>query len=188
MHVQGLKVVMPATPFDMVGLLKTAIRDDDPVVFLEHKAMYNNKGPVPTEEYLLPFGKADVKRKGTDFTIVATGRMVLYSLEAAERLAGEGISVEIVDPRTLVPLDKETICNSVIKTGYAAVVSEDCLTAGVSAEIAAIINEEVFDQLDHPVVRIAALNVPIPYNRALERAAVPSPQLIEETIKHILNA
>jgi pyruvate/2-oxoglutarate/acetoin dehydrogenase E1 component/TPP-dependent pyruvate/acetoin dehydrogenase alpha subunit len=186
MHVPGLKVVMPATPFDMTGLLKTAIRDDDPVIFLEHKAIYNSKGLVPQNEYLLPFGKADIKRTGTDLTIVATSRMVLYSLEAAIELAAEGINVEVIDPRTLVPLDKETICGSVAKTGFAVIVSEDCITAGVSAEIASILNEEVFDQLDHPVVRLAGLDVPIPYNRALERASIPSVESISSTVKRIL--
>ncbi|HUV08896.1 MAG TPA: dehydrogenase E1 component subunit alpha/beta, partial [Spirochaetia bacterium] len=186
MHVPGLKVVMPATPYDMVGLLKTAIRDDDPVVFLEHKALYNLKGPVPEQEYLLPFGRADIKRKGTDLTVVATSRMVLYALEAADLLAAEGISIEIVDPRTLVPLDKETICNSVTKTGYAVVVSEDCITAGVSAEISSVIYEEVFDQLDHPVVRVAGLDVPIPYNRKLERMSVPSVESIRSAVKRTL--
>ena len=186
MHVPGLKVVMPATPFDMIGLLKTAIRDDDPVIFLEHKAMYNMKGLVPRDEYLLPFGRADIKRKGSDLTIVATSRMVIFCLEAADKLAAEGISVEVIDPRTLVPFDKETICNSVSKTGFAIVVSEDCITAGVSAEIASIINEEVFDQLDHPVIRLAGLNVPIPYNRTLEHSSIPSVDSIMSTVKKIL--
>ena len=186
MHVPGLKVVMPATPFDMIGLLKTAIRDEDPVIFLEHKAMYNNKGLVPGVEYLLPFGRADIKRAGTDLTIVATSRMVVYSLEAAQELGSEGISVEVIDPRSLVPLDRETICESVAKTGYAVVVSEDCITAGVSAEITATITEEVFDQLDHPVVRVAGMNVPIPYNRTLERAAVPSVESICSAVKNTL--
>ena len=186
MHVPGLKVVMPSTPFDMVGLLKTAIRDEDPVIFLEHKAMYNQKGLVPADEYLLPFGRADIKRTGTDLTIVATARMVSYSLEAADKLAEEGISVEVIDPRTLVPLDKKTICDSVAKTGYAVVVSEDCISAGVSAEIASIISEEVFDQLDHPVVRLAGLNVPIAYNRKLERFSIPSAESIFRTVKRTL--
>lgn len=186
MHVPGLKVAMPATPFDMVGLLKTAIRDDDPVIFLEHKAMYNLKGLVPVQEYLLPFGKADIKRAGSDLTIVATSRMVLFSLEAAQILAADGINVEVIDPRTLVPLDKETICDSAAKTGHVVVVSEDCITAGVSAEIASVISEEVFDQLQGPVVRLAGLNTPIPYNRTLEQAAVPSVQSICKTVKHTL--
>lgn len=186
MHVPGLKVVMPATPFDMVGLLKTAIRDDDPVVFLEHKAVYNIQGPVPRREYLLPFGRADIKRAGSNLTLVATGRMVLYCLEAAEMLSAEGISVEVVDPRTLVPLDRDTICESVRKTGFAVVVSEDCITAGVSAEISSVINEEVFDDLDHPVVRVAAENVPIPYNRTLEHASVPSVDSICRAVRQTL--
>ncbi len=174
MHAPGLKVVMAATPLDIVGLLKTAIRDDDPVIFLEHKAMYNCKGLVPVGEYLLPFGRAHVKRKGSDITVVATSRMVVYSLEAAAQLAREGISVEVIDPRTLVPLDKETICQSVAGTGRAIVVSEDCQTCGVAAELAAMITEEVFDSLDGPVVRLAGLDVPIAYHRGLERLSVPS--------------
>ena len=186
MHVPGLKVVMPATPLDMIGLLKTAIRDDDPVIFLEHKALYNTKGLVPAAEYLLPFGRADIKRPGSDLTIVATSRMVLYSLAAAEKLAQEGISVEVIDPRTLVPLDRETICRSVSNTGFCVVVSEDCLTCGVAAEISAVITEEVFDDLDHPVVRLAGKDVPIPYNRTLEQAAVPSVETIYRTVKHTL--
>lgn len=186
MHVPGLKIVLPSAPFEILGLLKTAIRDDDPVVFLEHKAMYNVRGPVPIEEFLLPFGRAAIKRTGSDITVVSTSRMVMYSLQAADELAAEGLQVEVIDPRTLVPLDKETICNSVAKTGLAIVVSEDCLTAGVSAEIAAMITEEVFDQLDHPVVRLAGLNVPIPYNRTLERAAVPSVASIVKAVKTVL--
>jgi 2-oxoisovalerate dehydrogenase E1 component len=186
MHAPGLKVAMPATPLDMIGLLKTAVRDDDPVVFLEHKAIYNHRGQVPEGEYLLPFGRADIKRTGNDLTIVATSRMVLYALEAAQALQKEGISVEVVDPRTLVPLDRETILNSVARTGYAIVVSEDCITAGVSAEIASVIHEEVFDQLDHPVIRVAGLDVPIPYNRTLERASVPSVDSICTAVKRAL--
>lgn len=186
MHTPGLKVVMPATPFDMIGLLKTAIRDNDPVIFLEHKALYNSKGLVPRDEYLLGFGRADIKRAGTDLTIITTSRMVLYSLEAAEKLALEGIIVEVIDPRTLVPLDKETICNSVAKTGYAVVVSEDCLRCGVASEIAAVISEEIFDELDHPVIRLTGKNVPIPYNRKLEAGAVPSVESVYKTVKRTL--
>ncbi|MDY6913134.1 MAG: dehydrogenase E1 component subunit alpha/beta [Planctomycetota bacterium] len=186
MHVPGLKVVMPATPFDMIGLLKTAIRDEDPVIFLEHKALYNTKGLVPVEEYLLPFGRADVKRAGTDITIVATSRMVLYSLEAAGQLAAEGISAEVIDLRTLVPLDKEKICSSVAKTGFALVVSEDCRRGGVASEISTIINETVFDELDHAVVRLTGRDVPIPYNRTLERAAVPSVQDVCNMVRRTL--
>lgn len=186
MHTPGLKVVMPSTPFDMIGLLKTSIRDNDPIIFLEHKALYNTKSQVPVDEYLLPFGRADIKRTGSDLTIIATSRMVLYSLEAAEKLAQEGIEVEIIDPRTLVPLDKETICNSVAKTGFAVVVSEDCQRAGVASELSAVITETVFDELDGPVVRLSGKNNPIPYNRQLERASVPSVETIYRTVKRTL--
>ena len=186
MHVPGLKVVLPSTPYDLLGLFKTAVRDEDPVVFLEHKSMYNNKGLVPQQEYLLPFGKADIKRQGQDVTIIATSRMVMFSLEAAQILEQQGISVEIVDPRCLVPFDTETILTSVAKTGRAVVVSEDCLTAGVSAEISSIINENIFDELDCPVKRVAARNVPIPYNRTLEQACVPSVQGIVNAVNQML--
>ena len=186
MHTPGLKVVLPSTPYDMLGLLKTAIRDADPVVFLEHKSMYNNKGQVPKTEYLLPFGKADIKRSGNDITIIATSRMVIYSLEAAELLAQQGISTEVIDPRCLVPLDSETILNSVARTGKALVVCEDCLTAGVSGEISAMISENIFDELDGPVKRLAARNVPIPYNRALEKSCIPSVDDIVRTVRTML--
>jgi 2-oxoisovalerate dehydrogenase E1 component len=185
-HTPGLKVVMPSTPYDLLGLLKTAVRDPDPVIFLEHKSMYNNKGLVPKQEYLIPFGKADIKRQGTDITIVATSRMVIFSLEAAEILQKQGISVEVIDPRTLVPLDSETILSSVAKTGKALVVSEDCLTAGISAELSALITENIFDELDGPVVRLAARNVPIPYNRQLEQTCVPSVKRIVESVRQML--
>jgi 2-oxoisovalerate dehydrogenase E1 component len=186
MHVPGLKVVLPATPYDVVGLLKAAIRDPDPVIFLEHKSMYNNKGLVPQQEYLLPFGKADIKRPGKDVTIIATSRMVVYSLEAAELLMQRGVSVEVIDPRCLVPLDTDTILASVARTGKAVVVSEDCLTAGVSAELAALIAENIFDELDAPVLRLAGRNVPIPYNRKLEQACVPSVEKIVQGVSHLL--
>ena len=183
MHTPGLKVVLPSTPYDMIGLLKTAIRDPDPVIFLEHKSMYNEKGMVPQQEYFLPFGKADIKRSGTDLTIIATSRMILYSLEAAEILAKKNISVEVIDPRTLVPLDTQTILESVARTGKAIVVSEDCVTAGVSAELSAMITENIFDELDGPVLRLAGRNVPIPYNRKLEQASVPSVQNIVDAVE-----
>jgi pyruvate dehydrogenase E1 component beta subunit len=186
MHLPGLKVVMPSTPSDVAGLLKAAIRDDDPVIYLLHKALFNFKGPVPTDEYLLPFGKANIGRTGSDITIIATSRMALYSLQAAEELALSGVSAEVVDPRTLLPLDKETICGSVAKTGHALVVSEDCQTCGVASEIATIISERVFDELDHSVVRLTGMDVPIPYNRTLEQAAVPSVEKICETVLRML--
>jgi len=183
MHVPGLKVVMPSNPYDAKGLLKAAIRDDNPVVFVEHKVQYNSKGPVPTEEYIIPLGVADIKRDGQDITVVATGRMVEFSLQAAEKLTEEGIDVEVVDPRTLVPLDIATISSSVKKTGRVLVVTEDCKTAGVSAELSASIIEECFDDLDLPIQRLSGLNTPIPYAPILERASVPSVEGIMETIR-----
>ena len=153
---------MPSTPFDAKGLLKTCIRDDNPVMFIEHKVLYRTSGEVPESEYTVPLGVADVKREGTDVTIVAYSRMVLRALEAAEELAKEGISAEVVDPRTLKPLDIDTIINSVKKTSRAVVVSEEYRNCGVGAEIAAQIMEKTFDYLDAPVTRIAGEDVPPP--------------------------
>ena len=173
-HVPGLKVVMPSTPYDAKGLLVASIRDDNPVIFVEHKLLYKTKGPVPEEEYIIPLGTADVKRTGRDLTIVATSIMVPRVLEAAETLAGEGIDVEVVDPRTLKPLDEETIFSSVIKTGKVLIAHEACKTGGAGAEIAARIAEsEAFDYLDAPIKRLAGLDIPVPYNRNLERRMVP---------------
>jgi len=173
-HVPGLKVVMPSTPYDAKGLLVASIRDDNPVIFVEHKLLYKTKGPVPEEEYTIPLGTADVKRTGRDLTIVATSIMVPRVLEAAETLAGEGIDVEVVDPRTLKPLDEETIFSSVIKTGKVLIAHEACKTGGAGAEIAARIAEsEAFDYLDAPIKRLAGLDIPVPYNRNLERRMVP---------------
>lgn len=174
-HVPGLKVVQPATPYDAKGLLKSAIRDDNFVIFLEHKLLYATRGPVPEEEYLIPLGQADVKRPGSDVTIVATSRMVLLALEAAAELARDGIEAEVIDPRTLVPLDERTIIESVIKTGRLVVVHEAVRRAGYGAEIAAAIAEsEAFDYLDAPIQRVAAANTPVPYARSLEDAMLPS--------------
>lgn len=173
-HVPGLKVVMPSTPYDAKGLLVASIRDDNPVIFVEHKLLYKTKGPVPEEEYTIPLGTADVKRTGRDLTIVATSIMVPRVLEAAETLAGEGIDVEVVDPRTLKPLDEETIFRSVIKTGRVLIAHEACKTGGAGAEIAArIVESEAFDYLDAPIKRLAGLDIPVPYNRNLERRMVP---------------
>ncbi len=159
-HIPGLKVVMPSTPYDAKGLLKAAIRDDNPVIFLEHKMCYNTiKGPVPTQEYLLPLGVADVKREGQDVTLVAISRMVHVALAAAETLARDGISAEVVDPRTIRPLDKATILKSAIKTGRAVVIDEGHLSYGVTAEIAALIADDAFDYLDAPVKRVAARTI-----------------------------
>jgi pyruvate/2-oxoglutarate/acetoin dehydrogenase E1 component len=173
-HVPGLKVVMPSTPYDVKGLLLSSIRDNNPVVFVEHKLLYKTKGPVPEEEYTIPLGVAEVKRPGRDLTIVATSIMVPRALQAAEALAEEGIEAEIVDPRTLQPLDDETIVGSIIKTGRALIAHEACKTGGVGAEIAAtIVESEAFNYLDAPIKRLAGLDIPVPYNRNLERHMVP---------------
>lgn len=173
-HVPGLKVVQPATAYDAKGLLHAAIEDNNPVMFYEHKLCYKTSSDVPEGKYTIPLGVADIKRQGTDITIVATGIMVHKALEAAEKLAAEGIEVEVVDPRTIVPLDKQTIIDSVKKTGRAIVVTEAVKRSGFSAELASVIVEnESFDFLDAPVVRLAGEEVPIPYHPDLERMAVP---------------
>ncbi len=173
-HVPGLKVVMPTTPYDAKGLLISAIRDNNPVLFIEHKLLYKTKGEVPEEMYAIPLGESDVKRKGTDLTIVATSIMVSRALEAAEKLAAEGIEVEIVDPRTLRPLGAETIIQSVKKTGKVLIVHEAVKTGGFGGELAAVIAEsEAFGYLDAPIVRLAGREMPVPYNRNLELHTVP---------------
>jgi len=186
MHVPGLQVAVPSIPYDAKGLLKTAIRNDNPVIFCEHKLLYPITGPVPDEEYTLPFGVADIKREGNDVTIVATLYMVHKALKAAEELEKDGISVEIVDPSTLVPLDKETIINSVKKTGRVVIVTEDCKTAGVSAEIAAVIAEEALDYLDAPIKRVANPDVPIPFSPPLESFVIPDEKSIIEVVKEVV--
>lgn len=186
MHVPGLQVAVPSTPYDAKGLLKTAIRNDNPVIFCEHKLLYPIVGPVPEEDYTVPFGVADLKREGTDVTIIATLYMVHKSLNAAEALQKEGINVEVVDPRTLVPLDKETILNSVKKTGRVVIVTEDCKTAGVSAEIAAIIAEEALDYLDAPIKRVTTPDVPIPFSPPLEQYVIPDEKRIVKAVKEVV--
>jgi len=185
-HVPGIFVVMPSTPFDAKGLLKACIRDDNPVMFIEHKMLYRTEGEIPDQEYTVPLGVADVKREGEDVTIIAYSRMVHFALEAAEELAEEGISAEVVDPRTLKPLDIGTIVNSVKKTNRAVVVYEGYRTCGVGAEIAALIMEKAFDYLDAPVVRVAGEDVPIPMSPVLEDAAIPSKEKIIEAVKKII--
>jgi 2-oxoisovalerate dehydrogenase E1 component len=175
-HIPGLIVIQPSTPYDAKGLLKSAIRDDNPVVFVEHKLLYNTSGPVPDEEYLIPIGVADVKRAGDDVTIVATSRMVLFALQAAETLAAQGIQAEVIDPRTLKPLDVETIVGSVEKTGRLVVVSEGHRTGGFTAEVAARVQREAFDWLDAPIMQVATEDVPLPYNGRLELEAIPTEQ------------
>lgn len=186
MHMPGLKCVIPSTPYDAKGLLKTAIRDDDPVMFFEHKLLYQIKGMVPKEEYLIPFGKADIKREGDDVTVVATAFMVHKALKVAEELEKDGISVEVIDPRTIVPLDKDSIIKSVKKTGRLIVVDEDYERCGFASEIMAIVSSEAFDFLDAPLKRVSTPNVPIPYSPILEKEIIPNEQLIKEAIKSVL--
>jgi pyruvate/2-oxoglutarate/acetoin dehydrogenase E1 component len=186
MHVPGLLVAMPSTPYDAKGLLKTAIRGDNPVFFCEHKLLYPVKGEVPEAEYAIPFGVADVKREGSDVTIVATSYMVHKALEAAEMLEKEGISSEVVDPRTLTPLDGQAIVRSVKKTGRIVVVSEDCKTAGVSAEIAAFVAEEALDYLDAPIKRLAEPDTPIPFSPTLEQYVIPNEKTIVKAVKDVV--
>jgi pyruvate dehydrogenase E1 component beta subunit len=180
-HVPGLKVVMPSTPYDAKGLLKASIRDDNPVIFLEDKLSYDVKGPVPDEDYTIPLGMADVRREGKDVTLIGTSSMVRAALQAADALALEGIDAEVVDPRCLKPLDKETILASVRKTNRAVVIDGGCLSYGITAEIASIIADEAFFYLDAPVKRIGATDVPIPMAPPLEFATVPTAEQVMET-------
>ncbi|MFO7928788.1 MAG: alpha-ketoacid dehydrogenase subunit beta [Candidatus Humimicrobiaceae bacterium] len=182
-HVPGLKVVMPSTPYDAKGLLKTAVRDDNPVMFIEQKMIYLNKGEVPEKEYSIPFGQADIKREGNDVTIFAYSNMVLESLKAAEELEKEGISCEVVDPRTLVPLDEDTLINSVKKTNHLVIVSEACERGSIASDICAKVNTLAFDWLDAPIKIVAGLNTPIPYNSTLEQACVPHKEDIIKAVK-----
>jgi 2-oxoisovalerate dehydrogenase E1 component beta subunit len=186
-HIPGLKVIVPSTPRDARGLLRTAIRDEDPVLFFEHKKMYRSvRGDVPDDDYVIPFGKAQVTRPGSNLTIVAYGLMAHYALEAADRVADDGISVEVVDVRSLRPLDKETILGSVRKTGKALVVYEDNRFGGYGAEICATIAEEAFDYLDGPVTRVAGPDVPgVPYNHVLEDWFMVNPDKIEAAVRRL---
>ena len=185
-HVPGLVVVAPATPYDAKGLLVSAIRDDNPVIFLEHKALYATKGAVPEAPYAIPLGKADVKRAGTDVTLVATQAMVSRALAAAGDLEKDGVSVEVIDPRTLVPLDEATILASVARTGRLVIAHEAVKRGGWGAELAALVAEHALDVLDAPIVRVAARNVPMPYNDSLERATIPSQQDIAAAIRGMM--
>lgn len=185
-HTPGLEIAMPSTPYDAKGLLKTAIRNDNPVMFFEHKLLYPIEGPVPEEEYTVPFGVADVKRDGEDVTLVATLYMVHKALAVAERLSKQGIDLEVIDPRTLFPLDKKTLINSVKKTGRIAIVTEDCKTGGVSAEIAAIVAEEALDYLDAPIKRVAEPDTPIPFSPPLEQFVLPDEERIIKAVKEIV--
>jgi pyruvate dehydrogenase E1 component beta subunit len=169
----GIRVVIPSTPYDAKGLLKASIRNNDPVLFIEHEMLYSTKGPVPDGEYLIPLGEADVKRPGSDLTIIAWSKMVLEALRAAETLAGEGIEAEVLDPRTLDPLDWEAIMGSVARTRRCVVAEEGWRNVGVGAEIAARLQEQLFHELEAPVQRVAAADVPLPYSKNLEQAALP---------------
>ncbi len=184
-HIPGLKVALPSSAYEAKGLLKTAIRDDNPVVIFEDKLMYNDKAPVPEEEYLLPFGQAAVLREGKDVTLVATSSMVQVCQKAAELLETDGISAEVIDPRTIVPLDEDTIVGSVKKTSRAVVVDEGHQSYGVTAEIAARIADKAFYHLDAPVQRIGAMDVPVPFSPALEDLTVPAPEKVAERARKL---
>jgi len=186
MHTPGLKVAVPSTAYDAKGLLKTAIRGDDPVMFFEHKLCYTTKSLIPEEEYLIPFGNADIKREGSDITVFATFWMVHQALKAAETLAKKGVEVEIIDPRTLVPLDKQSILRSVKKTGRILIVEEDCKTCGIGAEIAAIVAEEAFDYLESPIKRLAEPDTPIPFSPVLENYVIPNEKTIVKSIEELI--
>jgi pyruvate dehydrogenase E1 component beta subunit len=183
----GLKVVAPATPYDAKGLLRSAIRDDDPVIFIESLPLYDTKGEVPAnEDYTVPIGVADVKREGDDVTVVAYSRMTVIAMQVAQALEKEGVSVEVVDLRSLRPLDRPTLVNSVKKTGRAVIIEEDWRSYGVGAELAATIQEEAFDYLDAPVLRVAGLEVPLPYAEQLSRASKPNAQDLKDAIYRVL--
>jgi pyruvate dehydrogenase E1 component beta subunit len=185
-HIPGLVVAMPSTPKDAKGLLKSAIRDDNPVIFMENEILYNLKGEVPDEEYHIPLGLGDVKRQGKDVTLVAWSRSVVTSMAAAKALADEGIEAEVVDPRTLRPLDDDFIFESVRKTGRCVVVEEGWRMAGFGAEIADRVQRECFDALDAPIVRVTAADVPMPYAKVLEKAYLPQPERVIEAVHQVL--
>jgi pyruvate/2-oxoglutarate/acetoin dehydrogenase E1 component len=186
-HVPGLLVVMPSTPYDAKGLLKTAIRDNNPIMFIEHKLLYTEEGEIPDTEYTIPFGEADIKREGEDVTIVATSRMVLKVLEAAETLSDEGIEAEVLDPRTLVPLDTEAILNSVRKTNRLIIAHEAVGRAGFGAEIAALVAREAFDYLDAPIERVAAAPVPVPFAPVMENYVIPNTERVIEAARKLVH-
>ncbi len=185
-QVPGLKVVAPATPYDARGLLRTAFQDQNPVIYVEHSLLYGKRGPVPEEPYAIPFGQADIKRSGKHVTIVAYLRMLHVSLEAADLLAEQGIEAEIIDLRTLRPLDMDTVVESVRRTGRAIVVEEGWKTGGFGAEVASSIMTEAFDYLDAPVERVAGKEIPMPYNRELEQAAIPNATEVVAAVKALL--
>ncbi len=187
MAIKGLKIVAPSNPYDAKGLLKAAIRDDNPVAYLTHKRLGGRRtAPIPDEEYLVPLGQADIKREGKDVTVVATAFMVSQALAAAETLAAEGISLEVIDPRTLVPLDTETILASVRKTGRLVIISEEPRTGSWAAEVAATVAEEAFDYLDAPIRRVCAPDTPVPFAPVLERFWMPDAERLVATVRQLL--
>jgi acetoin:2,6-dichlorophenolindophenol oxidoreductase subunit beta len=187
MHFPGIKVINPSTPYDAKGLMLAAIRDPNPVCFVEHKVLYKTKGEVPEDDYTLPIGVAEIKRPGRDITVVANNVMVIKALSIAERLAKDGIEVEVIDPRTLLPLDTETIIQSVMRTGRLLVVHEACQTGGWAGEvIACVVGSQAFDYLDTPVRRLGGKDIPIPYNRILEKYAIPQDDEIEQEIRDMV--
>ena len=185
-HIPGLKVVMPSTAYDCKGLLKAAIRDDNPVFFIEHKLLYTTTSEIPEEDYVIPLGKADVKRQGSDCTIVATSRMVHYALDAADRLAADGIQCEVVDPRTLSPLDEETILSSVGKTNKLVIVVEAAPRCSFASEVAAVVAEKGFDLLDAPIQRVTEMHTPIPFAPKLEQYVTPSVDKVMAAVKKVV--
>jgi pyruvate dehydrogenase E1 component beta subunit len=186
-HVPGLYVVMPSTPYDAKGLLKTAIRDNNPILFIEHKLLYNTKGEVPDIEYTIPLGKADIKRKGNHVTIITWSRCVEFSLSAAQELENDGIEAEVVDLMSLKPLDEATILSSVEKTGHVVIVHEAVKNSGFGAELVALINEKAFDALDAPIQRVAGEEVPMPFNPHLESLAIPDVNKVVAAVKKVLS-
>jgi pyruvate dehydrogenase E1 component beta subunit len=185
-HVPGLTVVVPAFPYDVKGLLKTSLHENNPVLFLEHKALYGSKGPVPEEEYSIPFGKAVVRREGSDVTLFAVSLMVIRAMEAAEILAKQGISAEVIDPRTVAPLDEEAILKSIAKTGRLAIVDEAYSNSGFAAEIAALAAEKALDQLDAPVRRICSLPAPHAFSPTLDQHIQPSVERIVKEVTELM--
>jgi pyruvate/2-oxoglutarate/acetoin dehydrogenase E1 component len=185
-QVPGVKVVLPSTPYDAKGLLKASIREDNPVIFVESGALYRTKGPVPEEEYPLPLSKSDIKRSGDDLTIVAVSRVVGEALAAATKLEEQGVRAEVIDPRTIQPLDSRTIVESVKKTGRLIIASDDVKSGGIGSEIAAVIVEEAFDSLDAPILRVASADMPIPFSPSLEQSYMPNAQKIIEAAKRLI--
>jgi pyruvate/2-oxoglutarate/acetoin dehydrogenase E1 component len=186
-HIPGLRVVMPSTPADAKGLLKYALRQEDPVMFLEHKHLYMTKGMVPDGEHIVEFGKGDIKRAGTDVTVIAWSNMIPRTLEAAEELSRQGISVEVIDPRTLVPLDRAMIVNSVLKTRRCVIVQEANRRGGVASDIASIVQEDCFYEMDAPVEIVAGMDIPVPFNLTLEKASVPQKEDVIAAVRRSLH-